>query len=288
MDFRYLFYNDTDRIKTIWRILIFIASLFLAISPLILIDNSILQFIGALIILMFGLALNSKYLDRRNFMEYGLVFKKETLAHLGIGILVGIFSVALMLVIGKTTGIISVSEFLFIPKPISLIPFAFKMILVAALEETFFRGYLFTNLYDGFKSKENSKKRALIISLVISSLLFGLAHFNNNNASILSIVLLTINGMVWCIPFIMTKNLGLSIGMHLAWNFTQTQLGFTMSGNKALTPFYRIENNGADILTGGDYGPEAGILGLIGFIAMLLLSLTYLKIIQENNGWIPQ
>ena len=97
----------------------------------------------------------------------------------------------------------------------------------------------------------------------------------------LSIILLTINGMVWGIPFIMTKNLGLSIGQHMAWNFTQTQLGFTMSGNKALSSFYSIENNGSDLLTGGEYGPEAGILGLTGFFMMLLLPLIYLRLFKK-------
>lgn len=278
-----LVYNNVGRIKAVWRILLFIFLLSISISPLILIENSYLQFVGALFILILGLYLNSKYLDKRDFQEYGLVFKKQTFTHLVIGILIGMLSVVSMLLIGKTTGIISVSEIISVPEPTLLIAFAFKMILVAILEETFFRGYLITNLYDGFKSKKTSKKQALLISLVISSLLFGLAHFNNNNASILSIILLTINGMIWGIPFIMTKNLGLSIGLHTAWNFTQTQLGFTMSGNKALSSFYSIENNGSDLLTGGEYGPEAGILGLIGLVFMLLISLIYLKLIQHNE-----
>ena len=284
MDIRMLFYNDVGRIKAVWRILIFVFLLSVSISPLLLIDNSYLQFVGASFILILGLYLNSKYLDKRDFQDYGLVLKKQTFTYLVIGILIGMLSVVSMLLIGKTTGIISVSEIISVPEPTFLIAFAFKMLLVAILEETFFRGYLITNLYDGFKSKKTSKKQALLISLVISSLLFGLAHFNNNNASILSIILLTINGMIWGIPFIMTKNLGLSIGQHTAWNFTQTQLGFTMSGNKALSSFYSIENNGAGLLTGGEYGPEAGILGLIGFVMMLLLSLIYLRLNQVNDA----
>ncbi|WP_432279854.1 CPBP family intramembrane glutamic endopeptidase [Pricia mediterranea] len=106
-----------------------------------------------------------------------------------------------MLLIGKKTDILSISESISMPKPQLAIPFAFKMFLVAILEETFFRGYLFTNLYEGFRSKKISDKQARLISLAVSSLLFGLAHFSNNHASILSIVLLTINGMVWCIQY---------------------------------------------------------------------------------------
>ncbi len=148
---------------------------------------------------------------------------------------------------------------------------------------TFFHGYLFTNFYDGFTSNKITKKQAIFISLIVSSVLFGFAHFNNNNASIVSLTMLTINGIVWCIPFILTKNLGLSIGLHLAWNFTQTTIGFTMSGNTSLNSLYNLENVGSDILTGGEYGPEAGILGLIGFTSMLLLSIAYLNITTNKK-----
>lgn len=284
MSVQNLFYNDDNRLRTIWRILIFICLLFLALSPLILINNSHLQFFGAALILLFGLYLNSKYLDKRDFSEYGLVFKKRSFVHLFIGILIGGFSVVLIFWVGKVMGVLSISE-AGPPQSLQLLfPFALKMLLVGVLEEAFFRGYLFTNFYDGFKSKTISKKQALVIALILSSVCFGLAHFNNSNASILSIIFLSINGMVWCTPFILTKSLGLSIGLHTAWNFTQTQIGFTMSGNKALNPFFKIENNGSNLLTGGEYGPEAGILGLIGFMAMLLLSLIYLNLVRKNDG----
>lgn len=152
------------------------------------------------------------------------------------------------------------------------------MFLVGILEETFYRGYLLVNFYDGFKSKTISKKQSLFIAVILSSFLFGLAHFNNDNASIISMLFLTINGIVWCIPFIITQNLGLSIGLHTAWNFMQTLLGFTMSGNKAQHSFFTIENVGSDWLTGGEYGPEAGVLGLIGFAVMWSVSWLYLTI----------
>jgi len=272
-----LFYNDNQQIKSIWRILIFILLLFTAVLPLFLINNKIIQFFGATLILIFGLYLNSKYLDKRKFSEYGIVFKKDTFKHLIVGLIIGFFSVVLMLLIGESTGILSVSESKAIFDASLIYLFACKMLLVSILEETFFRGYLFTNLCDAFKTKNISNKQAILFALILSSTLFGLAHFSNNNTSILSLIALTINGVVWCIPLILTKNLGLSIGMHAAWNFTQTQLGFTMSGNKALHSCYSIENVGSDLFTGGDYGPESGILGLIGFSIMLSMSLLYLR-----------
>ncbi|MEB3344096.1 CPBP family intramembrane glutamic endopeptidase [Aquimarina gracilis] len=278
MNIKNVFYTENNQIRVLWRILIFISLLILAISPLTLIDNSYAQLFIAVLILIFGIYLNSKFLDKKDFSSYGLIIQKETLVYLIVGLLFGFLSVVLMLVLGKTIGVIRINSFLLVPKPWLLCLFGFKMFLVSIWEELFFRGYLFTNLRDGLKFKIISKKQALLISLLLSSILFGLAHFNNNNASIISMTLLTINGIVWCIPFVITKNLGLSTGLHAAWNFSQTLFGFTMSGNKSINSLLSIENIGSDLFTGGDYGPESGLLGLIGFVIMLLISLTYLKI----------
>ncbi|MBW1295062.1 CPBP family intramembrane glutamic endopeptidase [Aquimarina litoralis] len=282
MHFKSLFFNNNYKLRALWRILLFISALLILISPLILINNSYLQFTGAAIILVLGLYFNSKYLDKIDFSDYGLIFRRVTFSDFSVGILFGFLSVILMLLIGMYSEILVVSKIKSALNVPTLLLFGLKMFLVGVLEETFFRGYLFTNIYDGFKSKILNRKQALLIALVLSSIFFGLAHMNTNNSSTISIVFLTINGIVWCIPFIITKNLGLSIGLHTAWNFTQTLIGFTMSGNKATNSFYRIENNGFDLMTGGGYGPEAGILGLIGYSLMLFLSLIYIQLIRKK------
>lgn len=212
------FYNH-QKLRTLWRILLFISIVCIALLPLLLINNTTVQFLGATLILLFGLYLSSKYVDKRKFSEYGLVLSKQAFKNLFGGFLIGCSSVVLMLFVGKTIGIITISDTILMINSKMIFLFAIKMFLVSILEETFFRGYLFTNFYDGFKSNKISKKQAIFISLILSSALFGVAHFSTNNASVLSLTMLTINGIVWCIPFIITKNLGVSIGLHMAWNF---------------------------------------------------------------------
>ncbi|TSE05275.1 CPBP family intramembrane metalloprotease [Aquimarina algiphila] len=274
-----LFYGDDNRFRAPWRILLFSILLLLSVLPLIWVKNSVLQFFGAVVILIVGLYLNAKYLDKRNFSEYGIVFKKNTIIYFLTGIIIGITSVAILLGIGSLIGALSITEFSTRLNIVALLFFGVKMFFVSIWEETFFRGYLFTNFNEGFQSSILSKNQSLIVALLLSSVLFGLAHFNNGNASFLSIFYLSINGIVWCVPFIITKNLGLSIGLHMSWNFAQSKLfGFTMSGNRSEESFIKIKNIGTDLWTGGEYGPEAGLLGLIGFALMLVLSLMYLKI----------
>ena len=283
MKIRNLFLSDYHTFRTLWRILIFTSALLISVTPLLLVHSALLQFSGAVLILILGLYLNAKYLDKIDFSAYGIVLSKVTFISLFIGTLIGAISVVIMLLLGSATDNITFYKHSATLNSKLFLLFALKMFLVGALEETFFRGYLFTTIYSGHRSRYISKRQALTTGLIISSLLFGLAHFNTSNATLGSTLLLSINGLVWCIPFILTKNLGLSIGMHMAWNFTQTLLGFTMSGNKSYQSLYIVENKGSDYLTGGTYGPEAGILGLIGLMAMLLLSILYIRLFTKEQ-----
>jgi hypothetical protein len=259
---------------------VFVFLLVVGISPLLMVNNVHVQFLGASLVLVFVLQLNAKFLDRTNFSEYGLALNYTTLSHGLVGMLIGILTVILILGIGWITQMISVTQSTNTINFTTMGLFGIKMLLVAFVEETFFRGYLFTTIYHGVIS--SNRKRAILWALIGSSFLFGLAHSFTNHASVFSILLLSINGLVWCIPFIITKNLGLSIGMHFTWNFSQTQIGFAMSGNEPANSYFNITNHGPDLLTGGSYGPEAGILGLIGYIIMLGLSLIFLNGTQKK------
>ena len=267
--------ENEKKISVFGRMIIFISLLLVAISPLTLLNNKTTQFLCATIILILALFLNAKYLDKRPFSAYGLTLTKNNIGDSLIGILIGAVAVCLTLVVGTKTGKLLVS---IAPNNLNLhllLLFGLKMLFVAIIEESIYRGYFFTNLHEYFRSNTKTKHSSLYLAVLASSALFGLAHLGNNNASVISISFLVVNGIVWCIPFVLTRNLGLSIGMHFSWNFFQTFFGFTMSGNKATNSLLLIKNNGSEIWNGGEYGPEAGLLGIVGIITMLLLTVTY-------------
>jgi hypothetical protein len=83
--------------------MIFTFVFLLGISLLLLIKNAHLQFLGAILILILCLYLNSKYLDKVGFFEYGLVFIRKTWIHLLVGILIGLATVILLLIVGVVT-----------------------------------------------------------------------------------------------------------------------------------------------------------------------------------------
>ena len=64
--------------------------------------------------------------------------------------------------------------------------------------------------------------------------------------------------------YILTRRLWLSIGFHMAWNYTQSAIfSGIVSGNEAAQGIIQSSVNGPDILTGGKFGVESSIVALI-------------------------
>lgn len=88
-------------------------------------------------------------------------------------------------------------------------------------EELAFRGFLLVQLYKKFKNKKNN----LMISLLVSQLIFALIHIPNRilgGMSILqifpSLIIVFILGILFSVIYLKTDNIFLSIGIHTLWN----------------------------------------------------------------------
>jgi CAAX protease family protein len=68
---------------------------------------------------------------------------------------------------------------------------------IAGWEEIVFRGYLIKNLAEGLYSNTIGARWATVIAILIPSVLFGLAHVSNANATMLS----TVNTMIFGVVF---------------------------------------------------------------------------------------
>jgi membrane protease YdiL (CAAX protease family) len=60
---------------------------------------------------------------------------------------------------------------------------------------------------------------AVLLSYLLTSLFFGLLHANNAKATLVSSLELTLFGMLVGLGFILTGELAVPIGIHVAWNF---------------------------------------------------------------------
>jgi uncharacterized protein len=121
-------------------------------------------------------------------------------------------------------------------------------------------------------------------AILIIAALFGYIHISNPGASYITAFGNALGGLMYGIAFFGGRNIWLPIGMHWAWNFVQGPvLGFPVSGT--ITPSLITQQEvGADLLTGGAYGPEGGLIGMTFRFVVIALVLGYLYLRAGRRG----
>lgn len=138
------------------------------------------------------------------------------------------------------------------------------------------------NLAEGFDFKSIAAKWAVLIGLILSSLIFGVFHLGSPEVSLLSVFNLIMWALLSGLAYIMTGRLGISIGLHITWNFFQGNIfGFPVSGttfSSDKVTLISVEQTGPELWTGGAYGPESGLIGLCAILAGLILVLAWIRL----------
>jgi membrane protease YdiL (CAAX protease family) len=133
----------------------------------------------------------------------------------------------------------------------------------ALWEELVFRGYLWTVAEDAGGE---------LLALGATSVAFGVIHLLNPNAGVRTTVLVMLAGV--CLGLLRMR-LGLPAAWlaHLAWNWVMAAvLHVPVSGVGFATPGYRAEVEGPSWLTGGDWGPEGGLVAATVLSASLMIA----------------
>jgi len=139
------------------------------------------------------------------------------------------------------------------------------LLFVAALtEELLSRGYLFAALREWLGWRW---------ALALTSLGFGLLHLANPGSDARSVALVTLAGIFLGAVLVVTGSLYAAWMAHWAWNWIMAvALHASVSGVAFEAPDYRMVDAGPDWITGGVWGPEGGA----GAAAGMFVGLAYL------------
>lgn len=157
-------------------------------------------------------------------------------------------------------------------------PVFFAELVVAAFgEELLFRGILLNGLVHISKSR--------VLAVIVTSILFGIAHAGNPNATTLSIVSNGLGGLMYSIAFLLADSIWLPFAIHFAWNFFQGPiLGFPVSGVQFGGMVAQQIQSDQLWLFGGKYGPEGGIIGIAFRLAVILMTVLYCRAAAKRKS----
>ncbi len=293
------FLDETRRLRTVWRLLLFffgfvtvqiIISLdiivpviiyFLATGGIASVAPGLRRFAEHRQLLtcitavpmgagLFGLVwVWRRFLDRRSLSSLGLVkpearWSASVWTGLATGMLPIDLAVAVLLALGLFEfggGGASVFTAAMVP----------AFLIMAFIEELIFRGYFLQNMLDIGRP---------ISGVLASALVFGIFHGLNPHAwdSPASMANLVLAGVLLALAYMLSGNLWFPTAMHFGWNACQGPLfGIPVSGMPmdGLLRFTRTEP-GNRLLTGGEFGLEGSVLMILLQLGLILVFLALL------------
>jgi len=281
---------DENRLRAGWRLFLFIPAvpiiiriLDLALRPIFggLLENNTINwaFRGILVIIGGTLVvwIFRKFIDKRSFVSLGLQVDRLAIWDMLVGFVLSGFMVGLFFVVLLAFGMLEINEIGWTNSAFSPILEIFLLLFGVGLatgysEELAFRGYILQNLGEGI---------GLVWAVVVSCILYGLMHMSNPNSTLLSGVLIAIFGFLRIFGWLRTSQLWLSIGMHAGWNFFQGPIfGFSISGLDSES-LIKHTITGPNWMTGGSFGPEAGIVVIP--VVLLALMVMFLWTVKRND-----
>jgi uncharacterized protein len=211
-----------------------------------------------------------KYVDEEKFVNLGFQIKNR-IKDINVGVILGflIMSAGLLTLISLNQ--VEFLKYNFSVKDIVLAILVY--IIVAFTEEVLFRGYILRNFMGSFNN---------YMALVVSSILFALAHGFNPNMDWFSYLNLFLAGILLGTTYVYTKNLWFPIALHFSWNFFQTLFGFNVSGQDfySLIEFKIIDKN---MINGGDFGFEGSIFSIIAQVVLITAIFLYYERIKPKR-----
>jgi hypothetical protein len=273
---------DERRLRAGWRLLLHTLLLFIIAIPtslILIIASSLLPLASSSlagnltqwISVILSVFLARRWFDRRSIKSLGLEFSRNVLKDILAGVGITALMMGLIFLLELAFGWLKVEGYAwdsgtnFWPE---LGVWVLVFLGVGFNEELLSRGYHLQNLEDGLNTTW---------AVLLSSAVFGALHLLNPNATWVSAVGIFGAGVFLAYGYLRTRQLWLPVGLHIGWNlFEGPVFGFPVSG---LSTFRLLNTtvSGPELLTGGAFGPEAGLALLPSLLLGATLIFLYTK-----------
>lgn len=197
-----------------------------------------------------------RFLDRRSWVSLGFQFDRHTLPDLLVGFAVPGLLMGLVFAAEWALGWVQFEGWAWEggawgAAVLGLLGGLALFCAVGYEEELLSRGYQLQNLVEGTN---------LRVGLFLTATLFSILHLFNPGAGWASFLGILAAGYFLAFGWLRTRQLWLSIGLHIGWNFFEgTIFGFPVSGLDMFR-LMRHTVSGPAWFTGGAFGPEAGLI----------------------------
>jgi membrane protease YdiL (CAAX protease family) len=198
--------------------------------------------------------------ERGQLADIGLGWTAPSARHIIVGLFGGVGAALLVVLPPLLTG-----QARFVRDPalaagLGPVVFVTVVLLFGAIgEEMLFRGYGF-QLLMGYLGP--------FATILPFAVIFGFAHAGSPAFSGMAFLNTTVWGFLLGYAFLRSGDLWLPIGLHFGWNWALTLFGTKVSGYTMGVTGYALRWSAGDLMSGGDYGPEAS---LVTFPVLVLL-----------------
>lgn len=121
------------------------------------------------------------------------------------------------------------------------------------------------------------------MAISITAIIFGILHLFSSGVTVLSFINLIFSGIFFAFYAIVDGNIWGVCGLHFAWNFVLGNIYglpvsvFSNNGEK----IFKTQQVGSEIFTGGDFGPEGGLVTTL--ILLIAIALLILKLKKDSK-----
>lgn len=316
----WFWHQEDDRLRAFWRIVLTTA-LFIMIARGsrflvgLLTGNAALTTdttpsdILRLVVLLLVLWLMAKYVDKRPFTTYGLKIKQKPFwIDLFVGLVLGVVMITAVFTIQYGLGWITIAG-----TYVKTVKWWFGLALLVSFvnilsgvifTELFFRGYLVVNLAESFtflRARYQSQpplgmskvklvlnsiyaRVAVLAAWFFATLFFLFYRTTDGMATSVLILNLMRASFLLTLPFILTRNLGMPIGLNLGWSFFASSV-FGLRVHELIstrTSVLSVLVQGPENLTGGAAGPEAGFIAMGAIVTGGVIVMAWLRYRQKQ------